>query len=73
MIRSFAFVLPAGLGVQDAGYITMFDALSGTRLATLGAAFVLVKRAKELFWILVGYILLFLGRRSRRAPLWGAT
>ncbi len=73
LIRSFAFVLPAGLGVQDAGYITMFDALSGTRLATIGAAFVLVKRAKELFWILVGYILLFLGRRSRRAPSWDAS
>lgn len=67
LIRSFAFILPAGVGAQDAGYITMFDALSGTHLATLGAAFVLVKRAKELFWIVVGYVLLFLGRRG--APL----
>lgn len=65
LIRSFAFILPAGVGAQDAGYITMFDALSGTHLATLGAAFVLVKRAKELFWIVVGYALLFLGKRAK--------
>jgi uncharacterized protein (TIRG00374 family) len=68
LLRSFAFLLPAGLGVQDAGYVAMFDALSGTRLATLGAAFVLVKRGKEIFWIGIGYGLLLVTRRkaSRR-------
>lgn len=64
LIRSFAFMLPAGVGAQDAGYVTMFDALSGTHLATLGAAFVLVKRSKELFFIVVGYVLLLSGRKS---------
>ena len=67
LIRSFAFVLPGGLGLQDAGYVTMFDALSGTQLATLGAAFVLVKRAKELVFIAIGYLLLLLGRRASRS------
>lgn len=71
LLRSFAFVLPAGMGIQDAGYVAMFDALSGTRLATLGAAFVLVKRGKELFWIAVGYGLLpaFRAAASRRPGL----
>jgi len=64
LLRAFAFLIPAGLGVQDAGYVKMFDALSGTRLATLGAAFVLVKRAKELVWIGIGYLLLLRNRRS---------
>lgn len=71
LLRSFAFVLPAGVGVQDAGYVAMFDALSGTRLATLGAAFVLVKRGKEIFWIALGYALLPLYRAAdaKRTPV----
>ena len=64
LLRSFAFLVPAGVGVQDAGYVAMFDALSGTRLATLGAAFVLIKRGKEIFWIGTGYALLLFARKQ---------
>lgn len=69
LLRSFAFLVPAGVGVQDAGYVAMFDALSGTRLATLGAAFVLLKRGKEVFWIAVGYALLVGTRRRTHVSL----
>lgn len=69
LLRSFAFLVPAGVGVQDAGYVAMFDALSGTRLATLGAAFVLIKRGKEMFWIGTGYaLLLFAGKKTASSP-----
>lgn len=59
IVRNLAFMLPAGLGVQDLGYVALLAALGVPDAASVGAAFVLVKRGKELFWILAGYLLLF--------------
>lgn len=57
-LRNVLFVLPAGLGVQDLGYVTFVAALGVPDAANVGAAFVVLKRAKELFWIGAGYTLL---------------
>jgi glycosyltransferase 2 family protein len=67
IVRNLAFMLPAGLGVQDLGYVALLAALGVPDAASVGAAFVLVKRSKELFWILFGYWLLLMdwGRRHR--------
>jgi hypothetical protein len=69
MLRSMGNVAPAGLGVQDAGYATLLPAMGLSPDVT--AAFVLVKRAKELVWIGVGYGLLAALRRPESAQ--GAT
>jgi uncharacterized membrane protein YbhN (UPF0104 family) len=61
VIRSIGNFAPAGLGVQDAGYAVLFEALGVPAPTT--AAFVLLKRAKELVWIAAGYALLALMRR----------
>jgi uncharacterized membrane protein YbhN (UPF0104 family) len=58
LVRNVVFVVPAGLGIQDAGYAACFGALGVPEAASLGAAFVLLKRGKELFWIALGYGLL---------------
>jgi hypothetical protein len=66
MVRSVGNMAPVGLGVQDAGYATLFRAMG---LSPEGsAAFVLVKRGKELVWIAMGYALLALLRRSLSPP-----
>jgi uncharacterized membrane protein YbhN (UPF0104 family) len=57
LLRSIAFMVPAGLGIQDAGYVAFFAAFGIPDAATLGAAFVLIKRAKEVVWIGVGFTL----------------
>jgi uncharacterized membrane protein YbhN (UPF0104 family) len=57
-VRHVVFVVPAGLGVQDLGYVTGLAALGVPDATSLGAAFVLVKRAKELLWTAFGYALL---------------
>jgi uncharacterized protein (TIRG00374 family) len=57
-LRNVLFVLPAGLGVQDLGYVTFLAALGVPDAVNAGAAFVVLKRTKELFWIGVGYTLL---------------
>ena len=63
--RSLLLVLPAGLGVQDVGYLAFLGALGVPNAATIGAAFVVVKRAKELVWIGVGWLWLW---RMRTGP-----
>ncbi|MGO9839450.1 MAG: lysylphosphatidylglycerol synthase domain-containing protein [Polyangiaceae bacterium] len=54
--RSIGNVAPAGLGIQDAGYATLLTA-AGISPET-AAAFVLLKRAKDVVWIAIGYGLL---------------
>jgi hypothetical protein len=61
LVRSVANVAPAGLGVQDASYAILLKATGLPGDAS--AAFVLLKRGKELVWIAVGYVLLAMLRR----------
>jgi uncharacterized membrane protein YbhN (UPF0104 family) len=61
-------MIPAGIGVQDAGYVAFFGAFGVPDAATLGVAFVIVKRAKELLWIAVG-LALFLVLGDGPGPL----
>lgn len=78
-LRSFAFAIPGGLGVQDAGYAGMLTAFglstsagslapSSTpddvaATAALAAAFIVLKRGKELFYIAFGWALPLIERR----------
>lgn len=75
LLRAAAFIVPAGLGVQDAGYVAFLTALGVPAAATVGAAFVLIKRAKELVWIALGLLVFFGGRAAFRpapAPMAGS-
>ena len=64
LVRALAVPVPAGLGVQDAGYILCLKALGVPDATTVGAAFVFLKRGKDLFWILLGFVLLAFARRG---------
>jgi uncharacterized protein (TIRG00374 family) len=48
LARQLVFVLPAGAGLQEAGYLLALGVLGVPEPLTLGAAFVLLKRLKEL-------------------------
>ncbi len=63
LVRAMAVPVPAGLGVQDAGYVLCLRALAVPDATTVGAAFVVLKRGKDVFWILLGFLLLGVGRR----------
>jgi uncharacterized membrane protein YbhN (UPF0104 family) len=65
LLRSVGNFAPAGLGLQDAGYATMFSGLGIP--ADVAAAFVILKRAKEFAWIAFGYALL----AALRSPVGG--
>lgn len=58
LVRHVLFMLPLGLGAQDAGYVLFLGALGVPDAVNTGAAFSVTKRLKELVWIAVGYLLL---------------
>lgn len=66
LVRSLAFVVPGGLGVQDASYIGMLGALGVPGATEVGATFVLLKRAKELAFVALGLGILTVSKRSAR-------
>lgn len=67
LVRAMAVPVPAGLGVQDAGYVLSLRGLGVADATTVGAAFVLLKRGKDLFWIASGFLLLLASRE--RGPV----
>jgi hypothetical protein len=62
VLRNVVVVVPAGLGIQDAGWAAWLAASGVPDPASGAAAFVLVKRAKEAAFALTGYV--FLALRS---------
>ena len=52
-LRSVAFIVPSGLGVQDAGYFLMLNGAGVSH--PLSAAFIILKRSREVLWISLGY------------------
>ncbi len=65
LLRSAAVPVPAGIGVQDLGYLLFLKALGVPDWKTAGTAFVVLKRGKDLVWVLAGFALLALGRWRR--------
>lgn len=66
LVRSAAVIAPSGLGVVDLGYATVLPMLGADAGGT--PAFVLLKRAKEAAWVLIGYASLALGPARSARP-----
>lgn len=54
LVRSGAFFLPAGLGVQEGVFMLLIQAITGT--PNLGVALAMVRRCREIVWILWGML-----------------
>ncbi|MDX2053129.1 MAG: lysylphosphatidylglycerol synthase transmembrane domain-containing protein [Polyangiaceae bacterium] len=67
-MRSLVILVPAGLGIQDLGYLAFFRALGVADPVSTAAAFSLLKRGKELFWAGIGYGLFALRRPFPLTP-----
>jgi uncharacterized protein (TIRG00374 family) len=65
--RSLLPLTPAGLGVQDAGYVACFGALGLPGALGVGAAFCLAKRTREIAWCVLGAACWALARRRPSA------
>jgi hypothetical protein len=55
--RSLAFFLPGGIGLQDSGQVLLAHLSGVSNAALVGAAFVMVKRSKELLWTATAAVL----------------
>ncbi len=55
LLRIVFFFLPGGAGVQEAGIVALFASFGFADPVSLSAAFIIVRRAKELVWIAAGY------------------
>jgi uncharacterized membrane protein YbhN (UPF0104 family) len=69
LVRALAFFAPGGLGFQDVTQIAFLKSLGVTDAVTVGVALLVIKRTKEVFWMLTGVLLL----AGRRAPWQQAT
>lgn len=65
VLRILGVAVPAGIGVQEVGYVAFVAATGIPDAASYGAAFALVKRAKEALWTVIGYGLLARGAGAR--------
>jgi uncharacterized membrane protein YbhN (UPF0104 family) len=65
LLRVLVFFVPAGLGIQDAATILLLRHFGVPDPLALGTAVVVVKRTKEVFWIVAGASL-FVGTRDSR-------
>ena len=69
LVRAMAVPVPGGLGVQDAGYVLALRALGVPDATTVGTAFVVLKRGKDITWVLLGFLLLGASRWREDAGL----
>ena len=55
LLRYLVFFIPGGVGIQEIGYLVFFRALGLPAPVEIALAFSLLKRLRELLWILLGY------------------
>jgi len=68
LVRIGFFFVPGALGAQEVSYYGLLRACGVANPGAVAAAFMIVKRSREIFWIAVGYIILAFGpSRARRA------
>jgi hypothetical protein len=67
LMRSLAFFLPGGIGLQDGGHLLLAH-LAGSSAAVAGGMLVIVKRGKELFWTAVAALLMPAGAPPVEEP-----
>jgi uncharacterized protein (TIRG00374 family) len=56
IVRAAVSILPGGLGVQDLGCLFFLEAMGVRDASVVGAAYVLLRRGRDLFWVAVGYL-----------------
>jgi uncharacterized protein (TIRG00374 family) len=67
LVRSLVFFAPSGIGVQDLGYVAIFASTGAPDAAAVGGAVVILKRGREILWILGGWlIVLAYSRKAQR-------
>lgn len=64
MFRLLFFIVPSGVGGQDASFFALFRIYDLSNASA--GVFIAFKRSREVFWIALGFVLVFLSRRSKK-------
>ncbi len=59
LVRIGFFFIPSGLGASEIAYTSLISAFGVPDSITVAATYILLKRSRELLWILVGYSTFF--------------
>ncbi len=62
LLRSSTPMVPGGIGIQDTGYVSILMAAGNS--GSLAAAFLVIKRSREVLWAALGYILIAISRKK---------
>jgi len=75
LLRAIVIFVPAGIGIQDATQLMLMRELNVSDPIATGAAFIFIKRTKEVFWIVIGSLFLAVRRDlwRRKLPSPGTT
>ncbi|SRR5579883_1384525 len=65
LVRTAAPMVPGGIGIQDTGYVSMLVANGNS--PSLAAAFLVLKRFRELVWAGLGYFLIAVSKQKKRS------
>jgi uncharacterized membrane protein YbhN (UPF0104 family) len=66
-VKFASFMVPASLGALEGGYVVFFEAFGLG--AAAGLSYVLVRRLREITWVMVGFLALGVsGRATIRTP-----
>jgi hypothetical protein len=68
-IKHLLFFIPSGMGIQDVGYLMLFREAGYAHAGSLGIAFVLLRRSKDLFFVLSGCVWWIVLRLWFRTPI----
>jgi glycosyltransferase 2 family protein len=72
VVRSAAVFAPAGIGVQDVGYLAVLEAYGVPGASGIAPAFIVLKRMKEALWVAIGFVLIARTGAHRRFAHHGA-
>jgi hypothetical protein len=65
LLRIAFFFIPSALGAVEAAYVSLIASFGVADPASVGLAFIAIKRSQEVLWIVWGYVALLASRRLR--------
>ncbi|HUI65342.1 MAG TPA: lysylphosphatidylglycerol synthase domain-containing protein [Bacteroidota bacterium] len=68
LLRIAFFFIPSALGAAEIGYAALIASFGSADPAIVSAAFIAIKRSRELLWIALGYLALAFSLRPLPAP-----
>lgn len=71
LLRIGFFFLPSAIGAADAAYVSLIAGFGIADSLSVAAAFIAIKRSREILWLIVGYCAIVLSRWTKNSSAAG--